>query len=512
MEIRSRRIIAALLFAALTGAAALALLGGCENTPAEPVFDNIFDPAGPGDGDPLNLFASLGDTAIILNWVQPQGYGISYYEISHSLNPFDTYQIVGTVEQSTSGAGLFLYPRPTPTATHYFKIQAFDADGRYTQISDQAPAVRSTPPRVTIGSGSGKTASRFITLNVLVSAGDSLRISNHRDFSDEVRVAVDEAGVVQAIPWLLPMAARNDTTLTVRVLAFPWTGAADTAAVGVKVDFTPDFTVAGSPATVASRAVTLNITPSTGLIFMRFAVPGESLEDQPWVHGADDHALTLADDANPQTVLGEFLGDFGFSYSASLTVTPDLLTGASFSLDLPENRVTLLPAVTVLPDAAATRMRFSESLDFGGAPWVDYAATAQVTLSPTAGRKIIYGQFGNDWAESAVLSDFVIYLEQLLAVEILAPGHGQEVPGGGSLQVLGTATAPAGAAAVDSVKFDAGGGAGFRAVTGTEQWSFLWEVPTVTAATPRILRARAWAAGDSVTTSITVTLVPGDAR
>lgn len=509
METRSRRIIFALLFAALTAAAGLALLGGCEKNPGEPVYNNIFDPAGPGDGDPLNMVASLGDTAIILNWIQPQGYGIAYYEISHSLNRFSDYLIVGTVEQTTSAAGQFRYPHPSPTTTHYFKIQAFDSEGRYTHISDQAPAVRATPPRVTLAAT--RTATRNITLNILVSAGDSLRISNHRDFSDERRVAVEEPGVAQTVSWLLPAAARNDTTLTVRVLAFPLSGDADTAAVSVKVDFSPDFTVTGGLSTVATRTVPLTV-PTTGLIFMRFAATEEALADRPWLPANSSYAFTLADDANPQTVWGEFLGDFGFSYAAALTVTPDLLTGAAFSLDLAADHVSLEPAVTVLADAVATQMRFSESLDFGTVPWMDYAPTTQLTLSPTAGRKVIYGQFGNDWAESAVLTDYVIYLDQPLAVDILAPGDGDEVPGGASLQVLGTATVPAGAAAVDSVKFDAGDAAGFQAVTGTENWTFLWEVPAVTADTPRILRARAWADGEAVTTTIGVTLVPGAAR
>ena len=64
------------------------------------------------------------------------------------------------------------------------------------------------------------------------------------------------------------------------------------------------------------------------------------------------------------------------------------------------------------------------------------------------------------------------------------------------------------AAAIDSVKFDCGDGSGFREVAGTTNWSYLWNVPEVTAQTPHVLRARAWADADSVTTSVSVTLVP----
>jgi hypothetical protein len=61
---------------------------------------------------------------------------------------------------------------------------------------------------------------------------------------------------------------------------------------------------------------------------------------------------------------------------------------------------------------------------------------------------------------------------------------------------------------VDSVKFDAGDGEGFLLADGTENWTFNWSIPAVAEETARVIRARAWADGDSVTTSLSVTLQP----
>ena len=502
-----RRIITTLFLVALAVPVVLALLAGCETSPTAPVFENIFDPDGPEDGNPLKLRATLGDTSITLSWTQPQDFGFAYYELSHSLNYFNGYLPIGSVDHTTSTFNSFRYSHPTPTTTHYFKIQAFDAAGNFTNVSDQAPAIRSTPPRVEVVGGSKKVASRNITLSVLTSAGDSLRISNHRDFSDETRLAITESGQTQNIPWILPTASSNDTTLTVRVLAFPLTSASDTAVVVLDVNFIPAITVTGNPPTVATQSVELEI-PATGLVSMRFAATMADLESQAWIPGNPNHPFNLADTATPQTIWGEFLGDFGFSFIDSLRVIPDLLGDASFALDLPEDHVTDQSIITVLADAVATQMRFSESLDFSGVPWTSYAATSYLNLSSEPGQKVIYGQFRNDWTESAILTDYVVYLSQALEINILAPAGGDQVPSGVAFLVLGTTTVGSGIAAIDSVKFDSGDGAGFFPVVGTTNWTYLWDVPAVSANTARVLRARAWAAEDSVTTAVSVTLLP----
>ena len=502
-----RRIITALFLLTMALTGILALLAGCESSPAAPEFDNIFDPNGPEYGNPLHLSAMLGDSSIILSWVQPQDFGLSFYELSHSFNYNGAFLSIGAADHSENPFGTFTYENPDPTRTHYFKIQAFDLDGNYTNISDQAPATRTTPPLVAAGDGTGKVASRNITLAIVVSAGDSLRISNDDAFAEETRVAAAEPGLPVEISWLLPTAADNDTVFVVHVLAFPLSGAVDTARVELDVDFAPAFTVSGYPTSVPTRDLVLDI-PSEGVVFMRFADSEASLADQAWVHGTDSFNYTLANSASPQEVWGEFLGDFGFTSTVSLTVTPDPLQEVSFALDLPDDHITDLSTVTVLAEAVASQMRFSESLDFTSVPWVAYAETSQLALSPSPGQKVIYAQFRNDWAESAILTDYVIYLSQPLDVTILAPSGGDLIPSGIPLQALGTATAASGTAPVDSVKFDSGGGAGFQDVTGTGNWSYLWDVPVVKVETPTVLRARAWAAGDSVTTTLSVKIFP----
>jgi hypothetical protein len=504
-----RRIIITLLVAVSGLVAMTAVLSGCEKSPAEPEYNNIFDPEGPDGGNPFELTATLSDSAIVLSWTQPQGYGISYYELSHSFNFFSDFLPIGSVDHTTQTFGTLRYENAEPTRTHYFRIQAFDETGGFTRVTDQTPAARVTPPLVAVGDGSGQVAARDIIISVAVSSGDSLRVSSNRDFSDEIRMAVLSPGDPQDVPWTLPAAESNDTTFTIRVLAIMGAALSDTAIVDLDVNFAPPFRVEENPNAVASRVQNL-IIPDDGVIQMRFADSEEDLADQLWVPGGPSASFTLTDSANPQTIWGEFEGDFGFNSIVSLTVTPDLLQEASFNFDLPADHITDQSTVTVLADAAATQMRFSTSLDFAGVPWVPYAAEYDLELGTEPGRKDYYCQFRNDWSQSSILTDYVIYLTQPLEVTITAPVEGEQVPSGLGLLVRGTSTAASGTAAVDSVKFDAGDGLGFQAATGTDNWSFDWSVPGVAEETARVIRARAWAADDSVTTSVSVTLLPED--
>jgi hypothetical protein len=281
----------------------------------------------------------------------------------------------------------------------------------------------------------------------------------------------------------------------------------DTAVLALNVNFAPDFSVPGNPDAVATRNLDL-VIPATGVVEMRFADSEENLALQAWTPADTTASFELADTANPQIVWGEFVGDFGFNAITSLEITPDLLDQVGFSFDVGDDHLTDESLITVLADAAATEMRISESLDFSGAAWVPYAEEVKIFLGAVPGRRNFYCQFRNDWAQSDILTDYVIYLTQPLEVAITAPEEGDLIPSGLSLLVRGTSIAAAGTAVVDSVKFDAGDGAGFLRADGTENWTFNWSIPAVVEETPRVIRARAWADGDSVTTSMSVTLQP----
>lgn len=506
-----RRTLSYLVVLTLISVAVGSFLTGCEEIPTEPVFANIFDPNNPDGGNALQLAANMSGGSILLTWNQPQNFGISYYEITHSFNFFSDFLPIANVDQTTIAIGTFRYENAEPTRTHYFRIQAFDDLGNFTNVSDQIPASRTTPPRVVIGDESGRVASRNITLAVTVSSGEFLRVSNDEDFANETVLAVADLGQPQEIPWQLPAVASNDTNLVVRVLVMMGSTPSDTAIVPLDVNFAPAITVEGYPSTVPMRDLVLNI-PDVGVQQMRFASSEAGLAAELWTPGGDTQDYLLDNSGNAQEIWGEFQGDFGFNTITSRTVRPDLLNNVSFSLDLPADHLTDESSVTVLASAVATHMRFSESLDFSSEPWVAYADTSSLSVSATPGHKTIYCQFRNDWAESDILTDYVIYLSQPLDVVITAPLDGDLVPSDLNLQVRGTTTAASGTAAVDLVRFDSGDGLGFVDVTGTDNWSFMWAVPSVVEETDHTLRARAWAGGDSVTTTISVTLLPPPAE
>ena len=503
----TRRIIVTFTVLGLGMIGLLAVLAGCESTPAEPEFQNVFDLDVNGGANPFELTATVSGSTILLSWTQRDGYGISYYELSHSFNFFSDFLPIGSVDHTGTGTSSFIYSNAAPTRTHYFRIQAFDNAGNFTRVSEQVPVSRVTPPLLALAGGGTAVASRQITLAVTVSSGDSLRISHDPEFAEEVRVAVVEAGQPQTIPWTLPLVEDNDAAPKVRVLAMTGSALSDTAVLSLNVDFSPDFTVPGSPSALATRHLDL-VIPVTGVVEMRFADSEENLALQAWAPADTTAPFELADSANPQTIWGEFVGDFGFNAITSLEVTPDLLDQVGFAFDVGDDHLTDESLITVLADAAATEMRISESLNFGGAAWIPYAEEVRIFLGAAPGRRDFYCQFRNDWAQSDILTDYVIYLTQPLEVAITAPEEGDLVPSGLSLLVRGTAIAAAGTAVVDSVKFDPGDGSGFLRAEGAENWTFNWAIPAVAEETARVIRARAWADGDSVTTSLSVTLQP----
>ena len=505
MSSRRITIAAAVLLAFLP--ALPVILGGCESKPSEPVFDNIFDPEGPLLGDPLNVHAALGDTAINVTWDQPQGFGIALYEVSHSNGYGAIYDFFRTAEHTTAPFGSIIYPNPEPTMDHYFRVTAKTIEEDFIVISYQTPGNVVTPPRVIVGDGSGSTPTRNLTLSVTVSSGDNLLVADNEEFSGGLQFPVTEPGSAQDIPWDLGAADSNGVRKEIFVKALGDEGESAVFAGTVEIDFQPAFTILGAPATVASRRVELAI-PSEGVLQMRFANTAGSLVDSPWLEGAAVlPEFELLDTLNPQVVYAEFAGDFGFiSPVMKTSVAGNPLTDAVFSVD-PEG-IAYDPVVNLRCSALATLMRFTEGPDFTGVPWHDYAEDFAFVLSPGAGRKTIFGQFRNDFTDSPILAASVDYIESPLAVGFLAPAGGEILTGGVFLEIHGWALAASGGAAVDSVKIDTGDGAGFIRSEGLEDWSLAWTVPVVVAETPLVLRARAWATADSATTQISVSVIP----
>lgn len=500
MSLRRTLIIAILL--ALLTPVALTLLSGCDSTPDAPVFNNPFDPNGPNGGDPFELLATLGDTSITLVWNNIFGYDLASYDVMHSQHLFEDFFSIGTVEVSEQPVVTFTYLDPDPTAYHYFMIQAYDTQGNFTQTSHIVPTEVSTPARVVVNEGSGQVPSRHINIRINVTTGDSLRINQSGHPDSEVVIAADDTGAPVSLPWDLGSVDNNDTTLTINVVVQNNTNVGDTNQVELDVNFSPTFVLAQGGTKVAELFPPLTIG-NEGVVSMRFAQTEEALANQVWIDGASEYSsFELANTVNTQPIHAEFLGDFGFSYFRQLNVRADLMTEATFQLLLPSDHISEVSTIKGVSSANATFMRFNESLDFTGTPWTAYSDTTTIILSPEPGEKTIYAQYRNDFADSPILTDYVIHLLQGVEVAITAPSQNDFLPGGHIFQVLGTATSPSATNPVTLVKFD--GGDGFMDVEGTENWSVSWDIPRFETNTDLTIRARAWAGTDSVTTLMDV--------
>ena len=484
----------------------MVILVGCGSKPGTPEYNNPFDPNVPGSDDPFGLRAiySSAEHSVTLFWNQLEGYDIVDYDITHAIDPDGVFAFVATVEATAAPQLIFTFADPVPNATNYFVVQARNADGDITLHSDMTAAEAPTPPFLTVGDGSGDAPSRHTTLAILTSVGDQMRIADNPEFTDAVVLPALPDSTVE-VAWDLGPAIANGEDKEVYLIVDTMGVASDTAQVTVTVDFDPTFTAVGDPPTVATDVIDLAID-APGALQMRFAADEADLPAQPWLPADTVYTgYQLADTINPQTIYGEFDGDFGFSATSEYIAVPDDLSGASFQLDLPADRVVSTSTLTALNDAVAHSMRFAEAPDFTGVPWQTYADTAVITIGSEPGTHVVYGQFRNHWTDSAVLNDYAILVTQALEVTILAPTGGAIIHGDSQFQIRGTSLAPAGGS-VDSVKVDTGDG--LLDATGTTDWTYLWDVPSVEVDTEWIVRARAYADTDSATTSVTVTIVP----
>lgn len=399
------KLPALILLALALALLALAGLSGCESAPVPPAWDNPFDPTGPDDGDPLHLNVLAVGSTINLTWDQPQGRGIAEYAISHAVHPDSTWTSVTRVAHTTGVNNFYPYENATPTQSHWFRVQAMDEDGN-AQLADYATAVGSLlGPLVIINQEGSTVASRLLTVKVVVTRGTSLRVSLGPTFTPETTYPAAAAGDTAVLSLDAGAYAQGDTVkVRVRSIDGVYTSLATVASA--KVDFSPDFRLAGGGTIVASRTVTLSI-PAAGVDQMRFATSEAGLAAASWTPGAATHTeLLLSADETAQQIWGEFAGDFGFNVTSHISVTPDLLTGAAFRLELPANHQTTTTDIRGILTGKATQVRWSESPDLAAAPWQAHADTLDITLSDGAGTKTIYLQMRNDWGPSPLLSDY----------------------------------------------------------------------------------------------------------
>ena len=498
-----RRILVSSFMVALAITVGFGLLPGCESKPAAPDYNNVFD----GE-DPLNPMAVIGDSTITLSWTQPQGYNIAEYILSHSFDGFE-YTNFDTVEHTTTDVGVGFYSNAAPTTLHWFQVVAMNEQGERSLTSEQIAATVMMPPQVMFDTGDRELTTRFSHLTITVENGDSLAVADNPQFTDMQTYAVIQPGEAQVVEWTLDPAP-NGHKYFVYVASFTADAWSPTRVDSAEVSFEPTFRAAGGSATVATQIIDL-IVADRGVDSMRFAPSEAELVDKPWTPGADlFEGYELADSANPQEIYGEFAGDFGFSIVNDYTARPDPLLDVEFRLAVPQDHVSDQSTVIGICDATASLVRYAEGLDFSAAPWLAYSDTLLIELSPEPGRKVIYVQYRNDWNDSAVLNDYVDYLSQPMEVAFLAPSDGAIVLGGSALQIMGVSTAESGTESVDGVEIDTGDGNGFQPATGTDQWTYLWDIPLLESDTDVVLRARAYVGEgeeqESVTTAIMVTI------
>jgi len=507
----------------LAAVAVAAVLASCGKDPAEPVYDNPFDPDAATGGDAFQLQGGYqaGVQYVRLTWHQLQGHGIIVYRVLHATSNVETeYRTIFERAASARDTMVQIHENPVPTQTNYYKIQALDEDENFTLLSNVVAVPVDVPPRVTIGAGDAFARQRYDTVTVKVAGYDSVVIADDPDFTAPAtrtaRLAVDADSVAAFVDWDLGPATGNGDSVRVFAAGYRDLGgavvASETTRVKLTVRVQPDFTLPGGATTVASRAVDLVIArDGTGVDSMRFASSRAELPQAPWRAGGPLYeGYLLVDTPQPQRVYGEFLNFFGFSLIDSLTAEPDDLTDATTRLLLPGNRIVVDPVVTVVSDAVATHMRMSTVSNFADADWVAYADTTTFDLGTDPGLRTVYTQFRNEWYESGVFSDFAIVSAADVLIEFLAPQGGDIVRGGYPLEILGRAYSPAGNATIDSVKVDVADGEGLQLAEGGAEWSYQWDVPRLGTDTTWPLRARSYyqvgGERDSSTAVITVTI------
>ena len=434
-----RRTLAAALVLAVALPALMSLVTGCQESPPEPVFDNPFDPGSPTGGDALNIRAFYGGSVVNVLWDHLDGHDITIYDVDRSLG-----------DQSSWEPLVFDLPAPTsawvdstavPNVVHYYKVQAKTDDGTFTISSYITAASIDTPPFATPWSPEGRERpSRYLDLKIVSGQGDSLRVAGDPEFANADTHLAAAAGDTQDVVWDLGLQTQNGDTMYVHVQSFGGGYESALADQLLLVEFAPEFTVQDMSEawTVATVDIVLEI-PDYGVDFMRFASSEAGLDFATPVPGAPTHPYLLTNVALPQSIWGRFDGDFGFSSQLEIVALPDLLVDATFELDLPKNGVISIPEVTVLSDAVATEMRFSDTGVFTGVPWKPYTATSIEPVSATVGVRSFFAEYRNNWANSAVMADTFEFVATELSIAFHTPDPDEIIAGDELFVITGRA-------------------------------------------------------------------------
>lgn len=512
---RTRTLIIALALAVALPAG-LAHLSGCEDSPDAPVYDNPFDPNGPLDGDALQITATRGFNVITVEWEHYSGRNISVYAVDHHTDLETEWTALAdtVLEDDDMETVRYYHVLPDPNRTHYYLVQGLTEDGDYTISGYTTPASSTTPPAVFTDAPQGGAASRYLNLKIITGEGDSIRVADNPAFTGALTLAAAAPGDTAYATWDFGPRADGDTLDTYVQSYTSGSYASLVNSSRLLVNFEPDFEVVGGVLSGIAYKVPAVVNDlrveDLGVEQMRFASTEENLPSATWVPGDSIYAgYTLDTVTDDQYVWGEFQGDFGFNYTGSIRVRADMLEDATFTLELPQNLVTTHTRVGVECDAAARRMRFSDDPDFTDLdpPWRPYAAADSVDFTGIAGPLKIYGQFSNDWTDSPVLDDSLVFALLPLDIYFVTPPDGGEVEGGTVYEITGRAIAADGEL-LRTLEIDQGNGSGWLAIVQSQDWTTDWNVPAVVEATEVLLRARATTAIDTATTAITVTVQP----
>jgi hypothetical protein len=399
-------------FAVGLGMLAVVAIAACSDKPAEPVYDNVFDIEGPTGGDVFEPSASYMVGAVRVTWkeIDPDllPEELEGYLLMNAWSPEGPYkQAVADVIKTTGGETIS-YDHKTflPNAQVYYKIRVRTTSGLVSSVLTAKAASVQTPPRVRLESGQASTATRRPLLRAESVVNEPLELAFDAAFTNPTAVQLGPISgpangpstifAADSLQWDFGSANLGDVLqVYVRSQADPVESKTDS----LQLTIAQPPTVRVLTAEVYDLPVRLEV-PTTGIDSMRFANSKTELAGAAWMTPAarpDTVDFVLDGLTVPPEIHGEFATDFGFTATTVTPVTALNVGPAAFTLDGgadftgdPERRVTLNSTVD-----HATQMRFSESADFAGIAWVDYADSTEIQLSEGPGLKTIYGWYRN---------------------------------------------------------------------------------------------------------------------